>query len=115
MEDTLELALNRIFRPGSGSKPVPGLTIPTPSGVTEPESEIGPAPPPAPPTSGTAAPAAAIPENATLVQLAAEARATYDRAIAAQREGDWSRYGEEIKRLGDILERMAKQEQEKQP
>jgi uncharacterized membrane protein (UPF0182 family) len=40
--------------------------------------------------------------------LAAEARATYDRAIAAQKAGDWAKYGEEIKRLGEILERMRK-------
>jgi uncharacterized membrane protein (UPF0182 family) len=38
--------------------------------------------------------------------LAAEARAHYDRAIAAQRAGDWATYGEEIKRLGVVLEKM---------
>jgi uncharacterized protein len=38
--------------------------------------------------------------------LASEARAAYDRAIAAQRAGDWAKYGEEIRRLGEILQRM---------
>ena len=33
----------------------------------------------------------------------------YQRAIDAQRAGDWARYGEEIKRLGEILEKMAQE------
>jgi hypothetical protein len=41
-------------------------------------------------------------------QLAAEARATYERAMQAQRAGDWARYGEEVRRLGEILDRLAK-------
>jgi uncharacterized membrane protein (UPF0182 family) len=53
-------------------------------------------------------PAAPVGADLTLEQLAAEARAAYDRALAAQREGDWARYGEEIKRLGEILQRMGK-------
>ncbi len=28
---------------------------------------------------------------------------SYDRAIAAQKAGDWAKYGEEIRRLGEIL------------
>ena len=40
------------------------------------------------------------------VRLTAEARGHYDRAIAAQRAGDWAKYGEEIKALGEVLERM---------
>jgi uncharacterized membrane protein (UPF0182 family) len=35
--------------------------------------------------------------------LTAEARAHYDRAIAAQRAGDWAKYGDEIKALGELL------------
>ena len=38
--------------------------------------------------------------------LAAEARAAYERALAAQKAGDWAKYGEEIRRLGEILSRM---------
>lgn len=37
-----------------------------------------------------------------------EAQAAFDRALDAQRAGDWSRYGEEIKRLGDILQQLRK-------
>jgi uncharacterized membrane protein (UPF0182 family) len=41
--------------------------------------------------------------------LAAKGRQHYDRALQAQREGDWTRYGEEIKQLGAVLEQMSKQ------
>jgi hypothetical protein len=36
----------------------------------------------------------------------AEARQHYDRALEAQRNGDWAKYGEEIKALGQVLERI---------
>jgi hypothetical protein len=39
----------------------------------------------------------------TLVQ---EARRRYEAAIQAQREIDWARYGEEMRRLGEVLERL---------
>ncbi len=58
---------------------------------------------PSSPTSGQAALAAMPP-----AQLAADAQATYQRAIDAQRAGDWATYGAEITRLGQILELMAK-------
>jgi len=35
-------------------------------------------------------------------------RRRYDSALEAQRAGDWSRYGEEIKTLGELLERLAR-------
>jgi hypothetical protein len=38
--------------------------------------------------------------------LIGEARAHYDRAIAAQRAGDWATYGREIQLLGQVLSRM---------
>jgi uncharacterized membrane protein (UPF0182 family) len=41
--------------------------------------------------------------------LVAEATAHYRRALQAQRDGDWALYGEEIKRLGEVLERLARQ------
>ena len=52
---------------------------------------------------------AAAPPAATSVNLAEQAKQQYDRAIQAQRDGDWARYGEEIKRLGATIEQMAKQ------
>ena len=35
-----------------------------------------------------------------------QAAETYDAAIRAQKDGDWTRYGEEIKKLGEILNRL---------
>jgi len=41
-------------------------------------------------------------------EIIKQASDTYDAATRAQREGDWSRYGEEIKRLGEILNKLRK-------
>jgi uncharacterized membrane protein (UPF0182 family) len=89
MERTLDAAHARLFG-GSGAPPLAR-----------------------PPTTAVAAgqPAATAPPPITegtrdLSQLAAEAQATYERAIAAQKAGDWARYGDEIRRLGDLLQRM---------
>jgi hypothetical protein len=41
--------------------------------------------------------------------LAAEARRRYEAALQAQREIDWTRYGEEMRRLGEVLERLGAQ------
>ncbi|HSB55291.1 MAG TPA: UPF0182 family protein, partial [Gemmatimonadales bacterium] len=61
--------------------------------------------PAAVPADSTAAPAAAAPVRPA-ESLVEEARRHYDAAIAAQRAGDWSRYGEEIRRLGEVLQRL---------
>ena len=83
MEPTLEASLARLF----------GGQVPAASGGVDTARTATPgAPPPAPSTDTR--------------DLTAEARAHYDRAIAAQRAGDWARYGEEIKLLGEVLERM---------
>ncbi len=34
-----------------------------------------------------------------------KALGTYEEALRAQKDGDWARYGEAIRRLGDILKR----------
>lgn len=47
-----------------------------------------------------------VPSDATLMQLAAEASATFDRAEKAQRDGDWAKYGEEQKLLRELFARM---------
>jgi uncharacterized membrane protein (UPF0182 family) len=41
--------------------------------------------------------------------LPAQAREHFERAMKAQREGDWALYGEEIKKLGEVIGRMSKQ------
>jgi uncharacterized membrane protein (UPF0182 family) len=38
--------------------------------------------------------------------LATQARDHYPRALDAQRQVNWAQYGEEIKRLGDVLQQM---------
>jgi uncharacterized membrane protein (UPF0182 family) len=81
MEETLDRALDRLFSPGSAS-------------------------PARPVTPGTSAPPVEAPTPGH-ADLAAQARAHYQRAIQAQREGDWARYGEEIKQLGQLLEKMS--------
>jgi uncharacterized protein len=91
MEQTLEASLARLF----------GGAVPRGPGAEGEVAQI-PGAPPAP--AGVEAPAPSAAENAAT--LAAEARAHYDRAIAAQKAGDWARYGEEIRLLGEVLERM---------
>ncbi len=58
----------------------------------------------APVAAARAAPGAAA--GAALQALIAEARQHYDNAMAAQRAGDWARYGSEIRALGAVLQRI---------
>jgi len=85
MEPTLEAGLTRIF----GEEPPGDLK----SQITE--SKPG----------ETSAPAQSAGATANLAE---QAKQHFDRAMQAQREGDWARYGEEIKRLGAVLEQMQK-------
>ncbi|HEY8507073.1 MAG TPA: UPF0182 family protein, partial [Steroidobacteraceae bacterium] len=87
MEPTLDAALARLF-PGLKDKQR-GRGQPQ---APEPTSQVTQA-------AGSAAP----PQEQ---DLAKQAREHYDRAIQAQREGNWALYGEEIKRLGEVLKRM---------
>lgn len=86
MEPTLDQAIARLF---GGAAPA----------APKPDATGAPQPPPTPTPTGTPG----------WERLAVEARETYQRAIEAQRAGDWAKYGEEIRRLGDILERMKQQ------
>jgi uncharacterized membrane protein (UPF0182 family) len=88
MEETLDAALDRIFQRGSAP--------PKPTAVTPGERE------------GVEAPAQGPPDG--LDRLAEQAREHYQRALQAQRDGNWAQYGEEIKRLGEILEKMRRRE-----
>lgn len=60
------------------------------------------------PVSGTAPAAAAAGADGQLQAQLAEARRHFQSALDAQRNGDWAKYGEEIKALGQILERVGK-------
>ncbi len=95
MEDTLDAAIDRLFgKPGS-------------AGPAPPRADAGA---PAPPAASAAAaspverPGAA--GEADRKALAAEALAHYERALAAQRDGNWALYGEEINKLGEVLKKI---------
>ena len=57
-------------------------------------------------TPAAAARAGEAPGVAALRALLAEARQHYENAMTAQRAADWARYGEEIRRVGDLLTRI---------
>lgn len=78
MEETLELALQRIF----GGKRTAAAAAPSS-------------------TAGTAM-------SASPATLAKEAMAIYERALAMQRQGNWSGYGEELRKLEQVLKQLAK-------
>jgi uncharacterized membrane protein (UPF0182 family) len=78
MQETLDGALTELF--GGSSRP---RNVPAPSEA--------------------AVPAAA---DTGLRTLAADARRLYEAALQAQRDLDWARYGEEMRQLGEVLERL---------
>ncbi|BCS54926.1 UPF0182 family protein [Geobacter sp. SVR] len=57
---------------------------------------------------GTTIAAAAVPADAKALPsaLAKEAMGIYERAVNLQRQGDWAGYGEELRRLEQVLKRM---------
>jgi len=77
MEETLEAGLARIF----------GTT----SGQSEPQRRT---------------PTETLPIGIGNENLLKQANQAYETALRAQRDGDWSRYGVEIKRLGEILKEL---------
>jgi uncharacterized protein len=86
MEETLDLALDRLFPPDEKrAVPHPGAARPQPVEAAAP---------------------AGAPAEGDLAALAAQARAHFERALQAQRDGNWALYGEEIKRLGEVLAKM---------
>lgn len=50
---------------------------------------------------------ASVDKTATPESLAKEAMSLYERAIQLQRQGDWAGYGEQVRRLGEVLQQMA--------
>jgi uncharacterized membrane protein (UPF0182 family) len=86
MEETLDLALQKIFRQG--------VVIRAPEDL--PLDEVG----------GGAD--QALTGNESFDALAALAREHYEKALQAQRDGNWAVYGDEIKQVGAVLEQMTK-------
>ena len=89
MQETLEAGLAELFGDKTRSSEYTSTSTAAPS--PGPSAEGGPRP------SVT---------SLALSSLAAEAQAHYERAVAAQRSGDWATYGEELRQLGQVLERM---------
>jgi uncharacterized membrane protein (UPF0182 family) len=89
MEPTLDASLSRIFGDGATreSATAPTLAAAGAAGAPKPKGE---------------------PTGQPSTDLIQQARQHYDRAMQAQREGDWATYGEEIKRLGQVLEQVSK-------
>jgi uncharacterized membrane protein (UPF0182 family) len=78
MEETLEGCLARMF-----------------GGVAEPSTTAAAeSTPPTPAGDGG------------IADLSRRATELYERAVSAQRAGDWARYGEEINRLGEVLKQL---------
>jgi len=88
MEETLEEGLARLFSTAPGARPAPQDTR-TPSGPVTPQ-----------PAQAAAAGESDLPD------LAAQAQRHYERAVQAQRAGDWATYGAELQQLGQVLDRM---------
>jgi uncharacterized membrane protein (UPF0182 family) len=91
MEASLDAALSKIF----------GGTVST----TEALPAV--APPGQPATAATppaAQPAAFTPATQALIR---EANQHFERALQLQRQGDWAGYGDEIKKLGEALKKLA--------
>lgn len=123
MEPSLDEAISRIFAPGSGEKKVAGETLSTaaalPAGATAAPADMTATPEVPPETAepqgaGATTPDAAAGETAgttpaDLGLLAARANAAYLRAIDAQRAGNWAKYGEEMKLVGELLDKMARE------
>ena len=82
MEETLDAALGKIFGRGAAVRPA-GAEAPSAGGSRDPVASAA--------------------GGESLEALAARARQHYDRAIEAQRNGDWAQYGEEIRQLGAVL------------
>ncbi|HEX6631466.1 MAG TPA: UPF0182 family protein [Gemmatimonadaceae bacterium] len=90
MDETLDGALAMLF--GAGGE----------------EAAVAAAPGGAVTSAGAASAPGASPRATAVVRdsLSAEALRLYERAVQAQRAGDWATYGAELQRLGEVLRRL---------
>jgi hypothetical protein len=91
MEPTLEEAMLELIRQTAGT--AAALEVAEEIGLADGAARVPGTPGPAP---------GEVPDAG----LVAEANAAYDRAIAAQRAGDWAAYGEALEELGRILDQL---------
>jgi uncharacterized membrane protein (UPF0182 family) len=83
MQETLDAALTDLFGGSGGARRPPAIAA-----------------------AGGPDTAGAAPADSRVRSLAAEARRRFEAAQQAQRDIDWSRYGEEMRRLGEVLEQL---------
>lgn len=102
MEETLDIALQKIFGQGLGTKlPPEGATAPP----RRPANIDGV---PAPANQGVLQPERTPPVSGTVAELATRARNVYDEANERLKSGDWNGYGEKLKELQEILLELEK-------
>ena len=92
MEATLDQALGRLF--GSEQGPAPGALT---AGAVVAQLDV-----PRPTDAAAATPSA----PGSTGPLVAQASEHYQRALQAQRDGNWALYGQEIERLGEVLTQL---------
>jgi hypothetical protein len=90
MEPTLEDAMLALIRRTAGEV-----------AAREAAEEIG--------LVGVPGPGEAAPAGPPSTGLVSQAKEAYDRAVSAQRAGDWAAYGEALEELGRILDELAAQ------
>jgi uncharacterized membrane protein (UPF0182 family) len=92
MGETLEEGLNALFGAGAAQQ--------TPTSVRDSVSSLGGEPAV---TGAGITPSPAQTPSAASAELLRQAQSHYDRAIAAQRAGNWAEYGREIEQLGAAI------------
>ncbi len=96
MEPTLDAALARIF--GGGGSPARGVPQVTSTSTAATRGD----------RARPAARRCHLERRESIPALVERARRHYERAMQAQRDGNWALYGEEIKLLGETLQGMSK-------
>jgi len=91
MRETLDAALSDMF----GGR----VDAQRPTVVAATDSLAPPRPPSTPTATGV---------DAATRSMITQAQQHYQSALDAQRQGDWARYGEEIRQLGALLERLGR-------
>ena len=104
MENTLDLALAKVFgsNPGATTEPLPDPNAPSGGG----EGQVSPSPSPKPTTDNPAS---------DLAVALAQAQAAYEAGQAALAKGDFATYGEAQKRLKAALDSAAVAERKLNP
>ena len=95
MGETLEEGLNALFGAGAAAQPRTAVQDSVNALATREPAVIGG-------VAAPTAPAGAAPSGA-FSELLRQAQTHYERAIAAQKAGNWAEYGREIELLGATL------------